>query len=81
MGGNRPAQGHGGFHLALDEFKAFQFDLSAADIQAGDDLVVRRGRRVGHVGFMERLLDLPLEVLVVDMNHRSLPQRRECLMG
>ena len=75
MGRNRAAHRHRRLDLALNELETFQFHLPAAHIQAGNDLVIRAGRGMGHIGFMEALLDLALEVLIVDMDHRALPQR------
>ena len=39
----------------LHELDAFQGDLPAAEVERCQDLVVRRCRRVGHVGLVERL--------------------------
>ena len=74
------AQAHRQFELALDQLVAFQFHLPAAHVQRGQDLVVGRGRGVGHVGFVEGLFDLVLEVLVPHMD-RSLAQRGQRLVG
>ena len=44
-----------------------------AGVQRGQDLVVRRGRGVGHVGLVKRLSSTSrFEVLVPDVNHRAL---------
>ena len=63
------------------QLDTFQRDLPAAEVQRCEDLVVRRRRRVGHVGLVERLGDLLREVLVEDVDHRALPQRRQRLVG
>ena len=80
MGGDRAAHGHRRLDLTLDEFKAFQLHLPPPDIERGDDLVIRAGRSVGHVGFVKALFDLALEILIVDMDHRPLPERGQRLV-
>ena len=81
MGGDLLAQHHGHLDLLLDQLEALQLDLPAADIKRGEDLVVGRGRGVGHVGFVEGLLDLRFVVLVVHVDHRALAQSGQCLVG
>ena len=81
MAADRLAHRHCRFDLALHKFKAFQFHLTAAHIQRRDDLVIRRCRGMRHICFVKALLDLTLEILIVDMDHRPLPQRRQRLVG
>ena len=54
---------------------SLDLDLAPPDVERGDDLVVRRGRGVGHVGLVEGLLDLALEgrILAIsgDIDHKS----------
>ena len=80
MCGNGPAHRHGRLHLPLDKFEPFQFNLPSAHIKRGDDLIIWRGGRVRHIGFVETLLHLALEVLVIDVDHRSLAQGRQRFM-
>ena len=77
---DRVAQLHRVLDLALHELDAFQSDLPASEVERGQDLVVRRGRRVRHVGLVEGLGHLLVEILVEDVDHRTLPQRRQGLM-
>ena len=74
------AHNHRRFDLLLHELKTLKLHLPATDIQRGNNLVVRRGRRVCHVGFAKRLLYLTPEVLIVYMNHRTLSQGRQGLV-
>jgi hypothetical protein len=63
------------------ELHSFELDLAPPDVERGQDLVVRRGRGVGHVGLVEGLFGLLLEVLIPHMDHRALPQRGQRLVG
>ena len=81
VAGDSLAQHHGHLDLLLNQLEAFQLDLAAADVERGENLVIGRGRRVGHVGLEEGFLGLGFEVLIVDVNHRALAQRRERLVG
>ena len=81
MRGDALAQCHGVIDLLLHQLIALELDLAPADVQRGKDLVVGRGRRMRHVRLVERFLDLLLEVLVVDVNHRSLAERGQRLVG
>ncbi len=56
----------------LHQLVAFEFHLPAAHVQAGEDLVVGAGAGVRHVGFVEAVLALALEVLVPDVDHAAL---------
>jgi hypothetical protein len=49
----------------LDELQALEGHLPATHVQAGQDLVVGRRRRVGEERLRERTLDRSLEVLCV----------------
>ncbi len=60
MGGDCLSHRHRRLDLFLHQFKAFKLHLPATDIQRRDNLIVRRGGGVGHVGFVEGLLDLDL---------------------
>ena len=80
MGRDPLAQRHRVIELLLDQLVAFELDLPAADVERRQDLVVRRRRRVRHVRFVERLLDLLPEVLVVHVDHRALAQRGQRLV-
>ena len=81
MAADRFAHGHGGFDLALNEFEAFKLDLAPSHIQGCDDLIIWRGRRVRHVRLVERLFHFAFEVLIADMDHGTLTQRRQRLVG
>ena len=63
------AQRHRVIDLLLYQLVALELDLSPANVERREDLIVGRSRRVRHVRLVERLLDLLLEVLVVDVNH------------
>jgi len=81
VGGDPLAQHHRHLDLLLDQLEALQLDLPAADVERGQDLIVGRGRGVGHVGLVERLLDFGFVVLIVDVDHRALAQGGERLVG
>ena len=78
---DRVAQLHGVLDLTGHQLHTLQRHLAATQIQRGQNLVVRRGRGVRHIGLVECLGDFLFEVLVEDVDHRTLPQRRERLMG
>ena len=75
------AEPHRVLDLLLHQLEALQGRLAAAQVQGGEDLVVRRRRGVRHVGLVEGLLDLLAEVLVRDVDHRALAQRGQRLVG
>ena len=77
---DRVAQLHRVLDLPLHQLGAFQRHLPAAQVQRREDLVVGRGRGVRHVGLVERHRHLLVEVLIVDVDHRSLPQRGQRLV-
>src|SRR5690606_2871281 len=49
-------------------------------VEGGEDLIVRRGRRVRHVRLLERLLGVAAPILVVHVDHGPLAQSGERLM-
>ena len=80
MGRDTLAQGHRVIDLLLHQLVALELHLAPADVERSEDLVVGRGRGVGHVRLVKRVLHLVLEVLVVHVNHRALAQRGEGLV-
>ena len=81
MSGDALAQHHRHLDLLLHQFEALQLDLPAADVERGQDLIVGRGRGVGHIGLVEGFLDFGLIVLIVDVDHRALAQGGQRLVG
>ena len=75
MGADVLPQGHRVLDALLHELEALELHLSSRDVERREDLVVRRRRRVGEVRLHERRLREPVELLVVDVDHRPLPQR------
>ena len=71
---------HGVLDLLLHQLEPFQGGLAPAQVEGGEDLVVRRGGGVRHVRLVEGLLHLLIEVLVPDVDHRPLPQRGQRLV-
>ena len=63
-----------------DEAVALELHLPAGDVEAGDQLLVGRGRGVGEDRLVELRLDVA-EVDVLDEEHRALAQRRHRLVG
>lgn len=59
------AQAHRQVQLALHQLVAFELDLAPAHVQRGQELVVEAGRGVGHVGLVEGVFGLVLEVSVL----------------
>ena len=77
---DRVAQLHRVLDLTGHQFESLQRDLPAAQVERRQDLVVGRGRGVGHVSLVERLGHLLLEILVEDVDHRALAQRSQRLV-
>ena len=80
MNGNGAPHHHRCFDLLLHKLEPFELHLTAPDVQRRDDLVIRRGRGMRHVGLTKRLLDFAPEILIVYVNHRALSQRRQRLV-
>ena len=81
VGRHALAQDHGHLDLFLHQLIALELDLPAADIERGQDLIVGRCGRMGHIGFVERRLAAGGEILVVDVDHGALTQGRQRLVG
>src|SRR5699024_105365 len=70
---DRRGQAHRQVELLLHECEALHLDLPAAEVEGGQDLVVRRRRGVRHIRLVEGFLGAEGELLVEDVDHRSLP--------
>jgi hypothetical protein len=77
---DRRRQAHRQVELLLHEREALHLHLPAAEVERGEDLIVRRGRGVRHVRLVEGLLGAGGELLIVDVDHRTLPQRGQRLV-
>lgn len=66
--------------LLANQLEALEFHLPSTDVEAGEDLVVGRRGGVGHVSVAKGALHRVV-ILVIHVNHRSLTQRRQRLVG
>ena len=80
MGVDLAADVEGDLDGVGDKAVAFELHLPAGDVEAGDELLVGRGRGVGEDRLVELRLDVA-EVDVLDQQHRTLAQRRHRLVG